>query len=112
MRHRQHARVEDRIREAKAAGLANLPCHGFHPNAAWLEIVLAAADLVAWATLIGFTDAPELARCEINTFRYRVLHTAARITWGSRQFWLRIDATWRWATAIATAWHRIRAAFP
>jgi hypothetical protein len=49
LRHRQHARVEDRIREAKAAGLANLPGHDFQSNAAWLEIVLAAADLVAWA---------------------------------------------------------------
>ena len=57
LRHRQHARVEDRIREAKAAGLVNLPCHGFDANAAWLEIVLAAADLVAWAQLIGFADA-------------------------------------------------------
>ena len=28
LRHRQHARVEDRIREAKATGLRNLPCHG------------------------------------------------------------------------------------
>ena len=27
LRHRQHARVEDRIREAKATGLRNLPCH-------------------------------------------------------------------------------------
>jgi hypothetical protein len=112
LRHRQHARVEDRIREAKAAGLANLPCHGFDPNAAWLEIVLTAADLVAWAKLIGFTDTPELARCEITAFRYRVLHTAARITRGARQLRLRIDATWRWAAAIATAWHRLRAAFP
>jgi hypothetical protein len=112
LRHRQHARVEDRIREAKAAGLANLPCHDFHSNAAWLEIVLTAADLVAWAKLIGFTATPELARCEINTFRYRVLHTAARITRGARQLRLRIDTTWRWATAIATAWQRLRAAFP
>lgn len=112
LRHRQHARVEDRIREAKAAGLANLPCHGFDPNAAWLEIVLAAADLVSWAQLIGFTDTPELARCEIASFRYRVLHAAARITRSARQLRLRIDATWRWATAIATAWRRIRAAFP
>lgn len=69
LRHRQHARVEDRIREAKAAGLANLPCHDFQANAAWLEIILTAADLVAWTKLIGFTDAPELARAEINTFR-------------------------------------------
>ena len=112
LRHRQHARVEDRIRQAKAAGLANLPCQSFDSNAAWLEIVLAAADLVAWAQLIGFTDTPQLARCEIPAFRYRVLHVAARITRGARQLRLRIDATWRWATPIATAWQRIRAAFP
>lgn len=112
LRHRQHARVEDRIRAAKAAGLANLPCHDFDANAAWLEIVLAAADLVAWAQLIGFTDTAELARCEIAAFRYRVLHVAARITRGARQLRLRIDATWRWAGAIATAWQHLRAAFP
>ena len=112
LRHRQHARVEDRIRQAKAAGLANLPCHDFDSNAAWLEIILAAADLVAWTQLIGFTDTPELARCEIAAFRYRVLHVAARITRTARQTRLRIDATWRWAHAIATAWQRIRAAFP
>jgi hypothetical protein len=40
LRHRQHARVEDRIRELKAAGLTNLPCQSFDANAAWLEIVL------------------------------------------------------------------------
>jgi hypothetical protein len=112
LRHRQHARVEDRIRDSKATGLANLPCHGFNANAAWLEIILTATDLVAWAKLIGFADQPEIARCEISTLRYRVLHVAARFIRGARQLRLRIDATWRWAAAIATAWHRIRAAFP
>jgi hypothetical protein len=111
LRHRQHARVEDRIRQAKATGLRNLPFNAFQANAAWLEIILAATDLVAWTKLIGFTDHPQLARCEIETFRYRVLHVAARITRGARQLRLRIDATWRWAQAIATAWTRIRAAF-
>ena len=111
LRHRQHARVEDRIREAKATALANLPCHDFHANAAWLEIVLAATDLVAWTQLIGFTDHPDLSRCEIHAFRYRVLHVAARITRGARQLRLRIDATWRWAAAVATAWQTIRSAF-
>jgi hypothetical protein len=111
LRHRQHARVEDRIRQAKATGLRNLPFHAFDANAAWLEIVLAATDLVAWTKLIGFADNPGLARCEIETFRYRVLHVAARITRGGRRLHLRIDSTWRWATAIATAWNRIRAAF-
>ena len=111
LRHRQHARVEDRIRELKATGLRNLPCHSFWANAAWLEIVLAAADLVAWTRLIGFTDHPGLARAEITTFRYRVLHVAARVCRGARQLRLRIDATWRWASAITTAWHAIRTAF-
>jgi hypothetical protein len=111
LRHRQHARVEDRIRQAKATGLRNLPFNAFDANAAWLEIIMAATDLVAWAKLIGFTGHPELARCEIATFRYRVLHVAARLTRGARQIRLRIDATWRWANSIATAWTRIRAAF-
>lgn len=111
LRHRQHARVEDRIRELKATGLRNLPCHSFWGNAAWLEIVLAAADLVTWTRLIGFTGHPTLRRCEIATFRYRVLHVAARITRGARQRRLRIDATWRWAAAIVTAWQAIRTAF-
>jgi hypothetical protein len=111
LRHRQHARVEDRIRELKATGLRNLPCHSFWANAAWLEIALTASDLVTWARLIGFRDHPGLARAEIGTFRYRVLHVAARITHGARQLRLRIDATWRWASAIATAWQRIRSAF-
>ncbi|VBA43734.1 hypothetical protein LAUMK13_04674 [Mycobacterium innocens] len=112
LRHRQHARVEDRIRQAKATGLPNLPFNAFEANAAWLEIVMAATDLIAWAKLIGFTDHPELACCEIATFRYRVLlHVAARITCSARQTRLRIDTSWRWAHAIAAAWTQIRAAF-
>ena len=58
---------------------------------------MTATDLVAWCKLIGFADQPDLARCEIATFRYRVLHVAARITRGARQTRLRIDRTWRWA---------------
>src|SRR4029077_18710547 len=111
LRHRQHARVEDRIRQAKATGLRNLPFHSFQANAAWLEIVMAATDLIAWTKRIGFIYDPDLAGCEIATFRYRALHVAARITRGARQLRLRIDATWRWAQAIATAWNHIRTAF-
>jgi hypothetical protein len=112
LRHRQHARVEDRIRQATATGPRNLPCRHADANAAWLEILLAATDLVAWTKLIGFTDHPDLATCEIDTFRYRVLHVAARVTRGARQVRLRIDATWRWATPITHAWQRLRATFP
>ena len=111
LRHRQHARVEDRIRQAKAAGLRNLPCRGREENSAWLEAVLAAADLICWAKLICFARIPSLARCEIAAFRYRVLHVAARLTRSARQTCLRIDRTWRWAAQIAAGFHRLRSAF-
>ena len=32
VRHRSHARVEDRIRTGKATGLRNLPCKGYDQN--------------------------------------------------------------------------------
>jgi hypothetical protein len=111
LRHRQHARVEDRIRQAKAAGLRNLPCRGWEENNAWLEAVLAAADLICWAKLICFAQLPSLARCEIAAFRYRVLHAAAQLTRSARTTRLRIDRAWRWATQIAEGFHRLRAAF-
>jgi hypothetical protein len=112
LRHRQHARVEDRIREAKATGLRNFPCFAMSENEAWLQVVLTAVDLIAWTKTIAFAHVPELARCEIAAFRYRVLHVAARLTRGGRQVRLRIDKTWRWATHIAEGFTRIRAAFP
>jgi hypothetical protein len=111
LNHRRHARVEDRIREAKATGLRNLPCRGWEENVAWLETLLAATDLVCWAKVLGFTGIPVLAHAEIATFRNLVLHVAARVTRSARQVWLRIDRTWKYAEAIADAWLRIRAAF-
>jgi hypothetical protein len=111
LRHRRHARIEDRIRQAKATGLRNLPCRAAPENHAWLEVVLAAADLVAWAKLICFADDPAIARCEIDTFRYRILHTAARLTRGGRRVNLRLDQTWAWAKTLAAGFETLRAAF-
>ncbi len=111
LRHRQHARIEDRIRQAKAAGLRNLPCRDVAENNAWLETVLAAADLVCWSKLICFADDDVIARCEIDTFRYRILHTAARLTRTGRRTNLRLDRTWTWARTLALGFNRLRAAF-
>jgi hypothetical protein len=93
--------VEDRIREGKTAGLRNFPRHGWKENNAWLEAVLAAADLVCWAKLICFAAMPSLARREIAAFRYRVLHVAAQLTRSARRTCLRIDPAWRWGAQIA-----------
>ena len=111
LRHRQHARIEDRIRQAKAAGLRNLPCREAAENQAWLECVLASADLVCWSKLICFQDVPELACCEIANYRYRVLHMAARLTRSGRIVHLRLDRTWTWAKQLALGFSRLRAAF-
>ncbi len=73
-RHRERARVEDRIRAAKDCGLENLPFRGFDANAVWLEFVLLAQDLVFDAQSLCLTG--ELARCEPKRLRYRLLHCA------------------------------------
>ncbi len=45
-RHRQHAHVEDRIRDDKDTGLQKLPFKEFQLNEVWLEIVMLAHDLI------------------------------------------------------------------
>jgi hypothetical protein len=111
LRHRLHARVEDRIRQAKAAGLTNLPCRDTPENRVWLELVLAAADLICWSKLLCFADTPDLARCEIDAYRYRILHAAGRLTRTARTVTLRLDRTWTWAQALARAFSRLHTAF-
>jgi hypothetical protein len=108
VRHRSHARVEDRIRTGKATGLRNLPCKQYQQNKVWLELSLAAADLLSWAQALCFTG--DLARCEPATFRYRINSTAARITRTARAWHLHLDQDWPWATHLATAFAKLRAA--
>lgn len=112
LRHRQHARVEDRIRQAKATGLARFPAEGFAENTAWLQVVMIATDLLTWTKLLAYQDHPSIGRAEIAAFRYMILHAAARITRGARQLRLRVDAGWRWATDVAHGYTAIREAFP
>jgi hypothetical protein len=107
-RHRAHARVEDRIRVGKDTGLRNLPCRGYAENKVWLELCLAASDLLTWAQALCFTG--ELARCEPATFRYRVCGVAGRLTRSGRSSTLRLDRDWPWARQLATAFARLRAA--
>src|SRR5215207_6240942 len=107
LRHRQRARVEDRIRAAKATGLRNLPFDLWRRNAVWLELVLAAQDLTCWTQALLLDG--ELAVAEPKTLRYRLLHLAARIVRHARRTILRLQATWPWATALARAFARLRA---
>jgi hypothetical protein len=107
LRHRQRARVEDRIRAAKATGLANLPFDLWRRNAIWLELVLAAQDLTCWTQALLLNGA--LAVAEPKTLRYRLLHVAARIVRHARRRILRLQASWPWAVELACAFARLRA---
>ncbi|MEH1130784.1 IS1380 family transposase [Micromonospora sp. CPCC 206061] len=107
VRHRAHARVEDRIRCAKDTGLRRLPSREFAINQAWCVAAAIAADLIAWLQLHALDG--ELATAEPKRLRYRLLHTAARLTRGQRRRWLRIPAAWPWADQITAAFNRIAA---
>jgi Transposase DDE domain group 1 len=104
-RHRAHARVEDRIRCAKDTGLGRLPSREFAINQAWCTLAAIAVDLIRWLQLIGLDG--DLALAEPKRLRYRILHTAARLTRGQRRRWLRIASSWPWATQTTAAFNRI-----
>lgn len=107
VRHRGHATVEDRIRCGKNTGLGRFPSRQFAVNAAWLELSLAAGDLIAWTRLLLLNG--DLATAEPKKLRYRLLHVAARLTRGGRRLHLRISATWPWRHELAAAFHRLQA---
>ena len=67
---------------------AQFAMRAWDENAAWLQAVLVATDLICWTKLICFQTVPTLATCEIAAFRYRVLHVAAQLVRTSRQLHL------------------------
>jgi len=105
-RHRAHARVEDRIRCGKDTGIGRFPSRLMALNAAWLEAALTAIDLLAFTQTMLLDG--ELATAEPKKIRYRLLHTAARITRGQRRIYLRLAKNWPWALALAHAFTRLR----
>jgi len=107
LRHRQRARVEDRIRAAKATGLPNLPFDRWRRNSVWLELVLVAQDLLCWTQALLLDGA--LALAEPKTLRYRLLHVAARVVRHARRTILRLQRSWPWAINLARAFTRLRA---
>ncbi|MET8728264.1 IS1380 family transposase, partial [Streptomyces parvus] len=89
LRHRQRARAEDRIRNARATGLRNLPLHDTAQNQIWLEIVQIALDLLAWMPMLALTG---------KTRR-----------WEPRRRHLRFARHWPWTDVITDALARLEA---
>jgi hypothetical protein len=107
VRHRAHARVEDRIRTGKDCGFGRFPSRVFAINQAWLELALTGIDLLAWTRNVLLDGT--LAKAEPKKLRYRLLHVPGRISRSARQTRLRISATWPWADDLATAFTRLAA---
>jgi DDE family transposase len=107
LRHRRHARVEDRIRTGKDTGLRNLPFHDLAQNRIWVAIAALAADLLAWTARLALPA--HTASYEPKRLRLRILAVAARIVRTARRRLLKIDTAWPWAEAITTAYTRLTA---
>ena len=104
-RHRQRARVEDRIRDDKETGLAKLPFKAFALNEVWLEIVMLAHDLLVWTQALALNG--ELAKAEPKRLRYRLLHVAARLAFSGRRGKLHLPAAWPWTEALKAAFEKL-----
>jgi hypothetical protein len=106
-RHRQRARVEDRVRDDKDTGLAKLPFKAFAMNEVWVEIVMLAHDLIVWTQALALDG--ELAKAEPKRLRYRLLHIAARLAFSGRQAKLHLPAAWPWTEALKAAFEKLSA---
>jgi len=109
-RHRQHAHVEDRIRDDKDTGLSKLPFKAFALNEVWLEIVMLAHDLIVWTQALCLDG--ELAKAEPKRLRYRLLHVAGRLAFSGRRAKLHLQNTWPWASDLLAAFQKLKTLTP
>jgi hypothetical protein len=75
-----------------------------------VAVSLIAGTLLAWSQMSCFDGA--LAKAEPKTMRSRVLHIAVVLAHRGRDLIVHLDETWPWASEPATAFTRLRAAFP
>ena len=109
-RHRQRARVEDRIRDDKDTGLAKLPFKEFALNEVWLEIVMLAHDLIVWTQALTLEG--EVAKAEPKRLRYQLLHVAARLAFSGRRAKLHLQDTWPWTEQLLAAFRKLKTLAP
>ena len=100
-RHRQRARCEDRIKDAKDTGLTNLPYSDAASNAIWIQVVLLAMDLSTWTQQLALTGTWRVA--QPKALRLKLFSTAARYVTTARRRIVDIDPAWPWATVVHDA---------
>ncbi len=113
-RHRTQAHVEDRIKQVKACGAANLPSisyqRNYQRNSAWAHLAALAVSLTAWLRHTALDG--HLAKASTKTLRLRVLSAPGRLVRHTRARILKIPPGWARAGDISTAWTRRQALHP
>jgi hypothetical protein len=109
-RHRQHAHVEDRIRDDRDTGLSKFPFKAFALNEVWLEIVMLAHDLIVWTQALRLDG--ELSKAEPKRLRYRLLHVAGRLAFSGRRAKLHLQNTRPWASDLLAAFQKLKTLTP
>jgi hypothetical protein len=104
--HRQHAVVEQVIRDLKDQALTHFPSGDYDANAAWTVLACLAHNMLRWSTLLGLPGAVvRVAR----TMRRRLLRMPGRLTRSARKWTLHLPARWPWQNDFAAALKRLRA---
>jgi hypothetical protein len=104
--HRDHAIVEQAIRDLKEQALAHFPSGSFAANSAWSVVAALAHNLGRWTTLLGL---PAERRRTARTRRRRLFELPGRLTRSARRWTLHLPARWPWRQAFTEALERIRA---
>ncbi len=84
----------------------DLPFHGFLANQVWLELVLAAQDVITSFQRLCLSG--EARGWEPKRLRYRLLHVGARLVRSGRRWILRLPTNWPWAQLLHNAFARVR----
>jgi len=104
--HRQHAQVEQVIRDLKDQALAHFPSGHYSANSAWTVIACLAHNLQRWTAQLGLADPTPRAAA---TLRRRLFALPGRLTTTARRLTLHLPARWPWQHAFIEALTRIRA---
>jgi len=104
--HRDHAQIEQVIRDLKAQALAHFPSGSYSANSAWTVTAAIAHNLARWTSLIAH---PARTVQTAATRRRRLLQIPGRLVRSARRWTLRLPARWPWAHDFLHALTKIRA---
>lgn len=102
---RNHAHVEQHIGRLKDSGLERFPFTDLAANAAWMQTVMLAADLVRWFQHLCLPDQWRDARPK--TLRWKIFTAPGRLIRTGRQRIVRVIDSWPTTDVILGAYQRI-----